>query len=163
MRNDHISEILDNIPLSKLNERELARIREHIGHCSRCQQAFQAAQVSALLLHERAAAAVEVPPFFKTRLMATLREKQLAPESALWRMWRAAGWLVYSMAALVILLATLTFTQPGAPTSEAWPESAVGSNADPAEQVVFGTDNPANDDMNYGQVLTAIYYPEDER
>ncbi|MBO0721606.1 MAG: hypothetical protein J2P41_12335 [Blastocatellia bacterium] len=149
---DHVIELLDSVPFSSLSETELARIREHSEHCSACRRAFSAAQLSALIIRERAAAAIEPSPFFQTRVMAALREKQNAAGGySFARLWKSAQALVYSLAAFVVLLGALTVFQPGF--------LAAGEKTDDPEWTVLA-DGGGNDDMSYDQVLSDIY---DER
>ncbi len=157
MREEHIIKLLESAPLNSLSASELDVIRAHTAACAACRQAYEAAQVSALLLRERVAATVEPSPFFQTRVLAALRERQAANEgSALWRLWRATGALVSSMAATVAALAVLTFLAPGA--AQPAPQE-VASAFDPyaAEQVILAQEAPAADEMTYAQVLTTIY------
>jgi hypothetical protein len=163
MREEHIIELLDKVPLNQLSEIERSRISEHTVDCPACQRAFQSAQISHLLLRERAAFTTEPSPFFKTKVMAEIKEKGLkqakpGPFSFL-PLWKTAGVLVYSMAALVLLLGALTFFQT--PAEE--PDLTATYNDALTEWVVLGADSRLNDEMTYGQVLTDIYYPEGER
>ncbi|MGH9873858.1 MAG: hypothetical protein ACRD9S_15515, partial [Pyrinomonadaceae bacterium] len=113
MRDKHIISLIENSSLVSLSENDLSAIRAHTKDCSDCLQAFQAAQVSQLLLKERAAVEFEPSPFFQTRVMATLRERQAVNDSwALGRLWRTAGALASSMVATVATLAFLTFVIP---------------------------------------------------
>src|SRR5205823_4534749 len=106
MKAQHIVNLLENRPFASLSESDLVLIRAHTRVCSDCRQAYEAAQISALLLKERAAEAFEPAPFFQTRVLAVLRERQTGNETwALRRMWRAAGVLVSSMAVTVATLA----------------------------------------------------------
>src|SRR5687767_1892063 len=129
MKDEHIISLLENAPLASLSENDLAAIRVHADHCSGCLRAFQAAQISALLLKERAAEVFEPSPFFHTRVLATLRERQAnaswADKWALGRMWRAAGALASTMVATVAALAVLTFIIP---ESQVTPESQQASS-----------------------------------
>jgi predicted anti-sigma-YlaC factor YlaD len=115
MRDEHVIATLEGKPFDSLSEGELATVRAHAGECAECRRAFDAARVSSLLLKERAAAVVEPPPFFQTRVLAALRERQAAGEAwSFARLWKSAGALVASMAASVALLAGLTFVAPDA-------------------------------------------------
>ncbi len=164
MRTDHIIKVLDQVSVSGLSEHQRKLIAEHISHCSRCERAFQAAQMAEVLLRERAAVTTEVPPFFQQKVLARLREKQAPPiAGTFWEMWRAAGLLISSMTALVLLLLALSSFPPGSSPPEELPELAAGFSADPAEGVIFGVDQLANDEMTYDQVLAAIYHSEDAR
>ncbi len=164
MKSDHVIKVLDQLSVSHLSEHQRKLIAEHISHCSRCERAFQAAQMAKVLLRERAVATTEVPPFFQQKVLARLREKQVPPiADTFWEMWRAAGLLVSSMTALVLLLLALSFSSPGSSPPEEPPELAVGFSDDPAERVIFGVGQLANDEMTYDQVLAVIYSPEDAR
>src|SRR5437764_13772616 len=106
MRDEHIKAMLDTTPLDQMSESELAAVRSHAAQCKECARALEAARVSLLLLKERAAAGVEPSPFFQTRVLAALRERQSANEAwSLGRLWRAAGVLFSTMAATVAALA----------------------------------------------------------
>lgn len=115
MPDNHIIRMLEDKPFAGLSADESAGIELHVAQCSECGRAYVAARVSALLLRERVAEATEVSPFFKTRVMAAIRERQLSPEGpALLKMWRAARALVSVMATLVvILMALVIFSQNG--------------------------------------------------
>jgi hypothetical protein len=128
-----------------------------------CRRAYDAARVASLLVKERAAATFEPSPFFQTRVLAALRERQAANAPfSFARLWKTAGALVGSMAASVALLAGLTFLAP-APTSGEPAASDVASVSSPstAEDVILNQDDATDDQISYGQVLTAIY-DEDE-
>jgi len=134
-------------------------IRAHTKDCSNCFQAFQAAQVSLRLLKEHAAvqAASDFgpPPFFHTRVLATLRERQAVNDSwAFGRLWRAAGAIASSMVVTVATLAFLTFVIPDT-------QLATVSQADPsAEEVIL--DQAQSEEVSEGQLLTTIYGGDEE-
>src|SRR5437660_862399 len=93
MKDEHIIAMLDRVPLDRLNESELASIQAHADTCVKCGRALDAARVSSLLLKSRAAETFEPSPFFQTRVLALLRERQAAAVEAwsLGRLWGAAG------------------------------------------------------------------------
>jgi anti-sigma-K factor RskA len=145
-----------------LSENDLTAISVHTVQCSDCRHAFEAAQVSALLLKERAQAEVEPSPFFHTRVMATLRERQAANDNWGWsRMWRAAGALASSMVATVAALAVLTFAVPGTQVSSASLQASSLSNAYSAEEVIMDQTAQLEDESD-GQLLGSIYGGEEE-
>src|ERR1044072_9492139 len=111
MKDEHIISLLENGPFAELSEDDLVTIRLHVGDCDGCLSAYEAAQVSRLLLHERVAIEFEPPPFFHTRVLATLRERQVTSWSFS-KVWRPGVALASSMAAAVALLAVLTFAMP---------------------------------------------------
>ena len=158
MKDKHIINLLESAPLAKLSETDLSEVRAHTGECAGCLQAFEAAQIAALLLKERAAETFEPSPFFHTRVMATLRERQTANDQWAWsRMWRSAGALASSMVATVAALAVLTFVIPGQVTPEATALSAYS-----AEEVILNHGD-SDDQVSDGQVLTTLYDAEEDR
>ena len=157
MRDEHIISLLENASFAELSENDLVRIRIHVGDCEGCLSAFEAAQLSRMLLQERASVEFEPPPFFHTRVLASLRERQAANDS--WgfsRVWRAAGALASSMAAAVALLAVFTFVVP---------ENQISSQQVPngysAEEVILGQ-TAQLEDASDGQLLTTIYGIDEE-
>jgi hypothetical protein len=159
MRDEHIINVLDGASLAQLGERELAEVRRHAEGCAGCKRAFEAAQISSLLVRERAARTFEPSPFFQTRVLAALRERQAALPEALsfGRLWRAAGSLVSSLATAVVLLGGLTLfgLMPAA-------DAPQQGSADPysAEAVIFEQAELSDEEVNYDQVFSTIYESE---
>lgn len=153
MKDEHVTELLESGPLSGLSEGELATVRDHAAACPACRRAYLAARAAELMLRERAAATVEPPPFFRTRVLAALRERAAPEPSALGRLWRAAWLQVSAMAAAVVLLGALTLLGPG-------PESVGETAAEAAETAIFAADEA--DELTDDQVLSALYEPESE-
>jgi hypothetical protein len=164
MRDEHIISIIENAPLSNLSESELADIGAHAARCAECGRAFEAARISTLLLGERAAETIEPSPFFQTRVLAALRERQAAGEpSAFRRLWNATGALVSSMAMTVAALAVLTFFAPGSEPASGSPEAASAYNAYTAEEVLFDQSDAPAEQMSLGQVLSTLYESDIDR
>lgn len=164
MRDEHIISMIENTPLSALSESEMLNIRAHTAQCAECLHALEAAQISTLLLRERVAETVEPSPFFQTRVLAALRERQAADEtSALRRLWNATGALVSSMAATVAALAILTVFAPGSQPTTDTQEVASAYNSYSAEEVIFDQSELPADQMSYGQVLSTLYESDDDR
>jgi len=157
MKDGHITEILDGAPLARLSEAERAAARAHAEVCPPCLRAYEAARLSSLLLKERAAAETAVPPFFQTRLMAALRERRAAEAPAWQRLWRSAGALVSSMAAVVLLLAGLTFVAPDTLQAEGDDPQAVAADYFSDDAVLLEQASASDDELNYGQVFEAVY------
>jgi anti-sigma-K factor RskA len=157
MKDEHIISLIEDAPFASLSESELTAIGSHTDHCSDCRRAFQAAQVSAVLLKEHAAAAFEPSPFFHTRVMATLRERQTANSWSWSRLWRSAGALASSMVATVAALAVLTFAIPG--TQVAGTQASY-SNGYSAEEVILDQTSQPEEESD-GQLLTTIYGGEE--
>ncbi|HEV7903095.1 MAG TPA: hypothetical protein VGO96_04570 [Pyrinomonadaceae bacterium] len=162
MRDEHIFNIIEHAPPSGLSDGELARVHAHTEHCRECRHAFEAAQISQLLLRERVAETIEPSPFFQTRVLAALRERQVGGEtSAFRRLWNATGALVSSMAATVAALVVLTVFAPGTAQTSGAREAVSAYDSYSAEEVLFdqsdATAAAAGDQMSYGQVLSTLY------
>ena len=155
MKEKHITEILDNAAIASLSVVELNEIRVHTKDCVSCRDAFEAAQLAAVILKSRAQVTIEPTPFFQTRVMAALRE-QKAVESvpAMWRLWKSAKVLVSSMAVTTAALAALSFVLPATSTPIDQPVSAYS-----AESVIIGQ---GSDELTYEQVMSTIYADDDE-
>ena len=159
MRDEHIIRLIEDTPLANLSDAERARIRAHTNACSECLVAFQATEISVALLKERAAVEFEPSPFFHTRVLAALRERQAANEVwAFGRMWRAAGALASSMAAAVVLLAVFTFVVPDNQISQ---QVSTLGNGYSAEEVILDQTSQM-EDVSDGQMLTTIYGGDEE-
>ena len=158
---NHITEILDNTPLANLSESELRTIRAHAATCVDCEQAFEAAMISALLIKERVSEAGEnslnANPFFQTRVLAAWREQQATDGgSAFRRLWNATGALVASMAATTAALAVLTFAVPANDATNQQTGALIPSSA---EAVVLNQDQA---EISNDELIGAIYSDDDE-
>jgi hypothetical protein len=157
MQEEHIIELLDTRPLSDLKANELSAIDEHTTNCSRCREAFYASQISNLLLRSRVELNFEPAPFFETKVMAAIRDEQvqIGPFS-FFRIWREANHLIYSMAALALILGLLTLSQPAANNT-----NMRLSTMDPL-LIVYGTDSNF-DELSYSQVMLDLYAPPSQK
>ena len=157
MKDKHIIEVIDSVALASLSQIELEEVKAHARDCASCGTAFEAAQVSALIMRERAQVKIEPSPFFHTRVLAAVREQQAATESApaFARLWKSASALVSSMALVTMALAVMTFVYPDQATAV----TEQTASADAAESVIF---DQADEQLTYEQVLAAIYAEEDE-
>ena len=157
MKDKCITEMLDNASVANLSDNELNEIRAHAKDCVSCRGAYEAARVSAVVLRNRAQAAIEPSPFFQTRVMAALREQQ-AVESvpAMRRLWGSAKALVSAMAVTTAALAVLSFVLPAPATPVVDQTASVYS----AESVIMDKSN--DEQMTYEQVLSTIYADDDE-
>jgi hypothetical protein len=109
------------------------------------------------VIKNRTQTVIEPSPFFQTRVLAALRERQ-AEENvpALRRLWKSAGALVSSMAVATVALAALSFTVPTlGPTTE---QTATAYSA---ESVLL--DQGDDDQVTYEQVLSAIYEDDEAK
>jgi len=158
--NIHITELLDNTALANLSPTELEQIRAHARECESCRNAFVAAQLSAVVIKQRAQAVIEPTPFFQTRVMAAWREQQ-STESvpALWRLWNSARALVSSLALATVALGAMSF-MISAPATNTLDATATASTYS-AESVILGQDN--DDQLTYEQVLNTIYTDDEDK
>jgi hypothetical protein len=160
MKSEHIINLIESTPLSEIAESDLAIVRAHVVVCASCNQAFQAARMTALMLKERAAETFEPTPFFQTRVLAALRERK--DEQWSWsKMWQATGALASSMVATVAAIAVLTFVIPSAPSEDL----TSANNTYSAEAVILNQNDAAENqlDQTDAQVLTTLYGAEEER
>jgi hypothetical protein len=157
MKNEHIISILDEQPLTNLPDRERATIEAHVANCLACLQAYQAAVLSAEILQARAKETFEPTPFFKTRVMAALREQQAEQPSSFAAMWRAARAVIASMVVGVAILLTLTFYIGGvSPTPAPNEQLLANESIYSPEWVILENGNNA-DDLTDNQVLSTLY------
>jgi len=157
MKDKHITEVLDNAALATLSPSELEEIRAHAQDCKPCGSAFAAAQLTALVMKERAQVVIEPSPFFQTRVMAALREQQAVDSvPAMWRLWKSARGLVSSMAVTTAALAALSF-MISAPATATLDQTATALSA---ESVIF---DQSGDELTYEQVLNAIYADDEDK
>jgi hypothetical protein len=150
MRDEHIIDILESTRFASLSENDHSAIRAHSAKCNECARAYKVALLSSSLLESRIEEAIEPSPFFHTRVMAGIREKQ-NEVPAFARMWRAAGALVSSMAAAVVLFAVLSF----AVMDEQLPSDGSVSARFSAESVLLNDMEDENE--TDAQVLNALY------
>ena len=157
MKDQHIIGLIENTSFGSISESDLETIKAHAAECDSCESAFAAARLASVMLRERTAEAFEPSPFFQTRVMAHLRERQAAndhmglePDLA-----RLAGALASSMVATVVALAVLTFVVPDASTTADLVDASA-RNAYSVEEVIL---NPGDslDEVSDGHILTTLY------
>ena len=156
MKDRHIIEVIDSVALASLSPIELDEVKVHTSDCASCRTAFEAAQLSALVIRERAQVKIEPSPFFHTKVLAALREQQAADrQPAFLRLWKSASALVSSMAVATIILGAMTFVFPDPATAL----NEQTASLDAAESVIF---DQSDEQLTYEQVLATIYNEEDE-
>jgi hypothetical protein len=154
---DHIINLLEERPLATLSAAELDIIKAHAAECCTCLQAYEAAKASLRLLQERKSV-IEPPPFFQTRVMAAIREQNLAAQPlGLSNLWQAVRPLVASLGAFVALLLALTFLTDRS-QRQTEPSELAFMNDDSPEWAVAVQGYP-DDEMSYSQALTVLYDP----
>ena len=154
MKDKHIINMIENTVFGSLSEGDLETIRAHAAECEPCERSFAAARLSFVMLKERNSETFEPSPFFQTRVMAHVRERQAAGEAWSWsRIWRATGALASSMVATVAALAILTFVIPESPSTA----ELSAQNTYTAEEVILNPDNFLDEQASDGFVLTTLY------
>ena len=157
MKDDHIINLLESRSFASLSAAELGMVQAHTSGCSECLLAYQAAQASLSLLQERASVVVEPPLFFQTRVMAVIREQNLAPKRlGFLNVWQSARPVVASMGVFVAMLLALTLFNSFEPPTE--PSDLASLNDAAPEWVVVDSDD-VGDEMTYSQALTVLYDP----
>ena len=158
--NKHITSLIEETALTHLSDSELIEIRIHVRDCADCARTFEAAQISVILLQERVAEVFEPSPFFHTRVLAALREKQTANEGWAWsRLWRSASALGYSMVATVALLAAVSFAIPATQVTSGFQEL---TSAYAADAVILNQGELLDEQVSDGQILATLYSVEEE-
>jgi predicted anti-sigma-YlaC factor YlaD len=153
MKYKHITEILDNASPASLSEQDRETVRAHASECTACRQAYEAAQLSGLLIKERTAEAIEPSPFFQTRVMAAWREQQAAGRMpAFERFWKSAGALVSSLALTTAALAVLSFTVP---------ETQTSAETSPAVESMVLDGAETEEQLTEEQMLSAMYVDDE--
>lgn len=152
MKSKHITKILDETPFKDLSRAQINAINDHAESCGDCRRAVQAARVSSALMANRAAEVFEPSPFFETKVLAALREKQIVakPIAAFWRWWRASSIVVFPILLVVITLMALTIFAPQQAV-----QATIADDLAP-EQIIFqGSD--FNHELTTSQALQIIY------
>ena len=157
MKDKHIIQVVDSVAFASLSQIELDEMMAHTRECASCRSAFDAAQLSSLVIKERAQVTIEPSPFFHTKVLAALREQQQVADNmpAFMRLWKSASALVSSMALATIVLGVLTFVAPDPATASVEQTASL----DAAEAVIF---DQGDEQLTYEQVLSAIYEEGDE-
>jgi predicted anti-sigma-YlaC factor YlaD len=161
MPNTHIIKTLEGKPFDSLSGDDIASVESHIAICDECKSAYDAARIAASLIQARTAETVDVGPFFKTRVVAAIRDRRLSPEEPpLVRMWKAAGALVSTMAVLLVILAGMTIFSKG-PDSPIWLTMPASQNLYSPEYVVLERGDLGDNELANDQVVSTIYDMED--
>ena len=162
MPDSHIIKMLDEKPFGGLSDGEIARAESHIAACLQCKSAYDAARVAASLIQARTSETVRPGPFFKTRVMAAIRERHLTPEEpALVRVWRAAGALISTMALLLVILSGITIFSQSPDSQGPTTVVAASQNLYSPEYVVLERGDLDDDELANDQVLGTVYDLED--
>ncbi len=122
MKSRHITKIIDQNGFANLCAEDLTIITAHIADCRTCRRAFKSAQIYSVLLRTQSIDKGPLPsPFFQTRVLSALREKQnsIKATGAFRRWWQASALMVGLMLMIVAGLATVTLLAPFSSADEA--------------------------------------------
>lgn len=162
MRDNHIIKMLDEKPFSGMDDGDIEGAESHIEACEQCKSAYDAARLAASLIQARTSETVVPGPFFKTRVMAAIRERHLTPEEpAIVRMWRAAGALISTMALLLVILTGITIFSQSPDSQSPTTVVAASQNLYSPEYVVLERGDLDDDELANDQVLGTMYDLED--
>jgi hypothetical protein len=133
-----------------------AAVLAHCQSCAECRRWFDSAAVARSLVKIRASHEFEPSPFFKTRVLAAIRDR--GPITTLWsaeKMWRSTRIIVASMCALVVILLALNLFAPR-PIDGATAVDTRGGYA--VERIVMDDNSNAPDEnLTSGQVLDTVF------
>ena len=161
MLDTHIIKTLEEKPFDSLSGDVIASVESHIAICDECKSAYDASRIAASLIQARKAETVDVGPYFKTRVMAAIREGRLSHEEpALIRMWRAAGALVTTLTLLLVILAGMTIFSRS-PDSQMGLTVSSRENLYSPEYLVLERGDPGSEELANDQVVSTIYDLED--
>jgi predicted anti-sigma-YlaC factor YlaD len=153
---NHIKALLDGAPFSELSRHDLKIIEDHVESCEECRDAHTASRLSQLMLNQRVSEEIEPTPFFHTRVMAAIREKEKKQTNIFALLWRSAGPVFSALLVIVAVLAGLSF-YPADSNELADVNTAMEIYTTDA---VFSAPAIADNDMPYDQVLTVLYESE---
>src|SRR4051812_39789553 len=104
MKERHITDLLD-AGRGSLTGEDRIFIERHVAGCESCSADLKNSRIADILVTARSSEIIESSPFFSTRVMAALRERQTqADPFSLFNLWHTARGLITGMAALVLLL-----------------------------------------------------------
>src|SRR5262249_44374709 len=155
MRCRQVRKAIDIQPLDHADGNARLAILAHCEKCIECRQWLEAAALTTSLIRARAAEEMEPSPFFRTRVLAAIRDcgsDTIRRQTE--RMWRSSRAIVASMFVVVFVLVALNLLAPK-PVAQ-----IAGGDLRPRdsfERIVID-DNPAADEsITSGQVLDTVF------
>ena len=156
MNSEHIIKILEARSLKSLNPSDRRILEHHIEDCADCARAYQAAVIAEALLHARVSDTLEPSPFFKTRVMAALRERKAEQSSSLATLWQTARAMVASLVMVVAILLAVNFYMGGFGAPPGLDDLTASDNIYSTEWVLLENGDAANN-VTYNEALTTLY------
>jgi hypothetical protein len=156
MRCRQVRKLIDErLPDAADGDRRLA-ILAHCEACSECREVLEGAEMAAWLIQARSFQAIEPSPFFKTRVLAAIKERgAVAVRRQTERMWGSARAIVASMFVVVVVLLGLNLFAPKPVQQIAGGEPV--RRLDSVERIVMDDNTAADDSLTSGQVLDTVF------
>src|SRR5262245_35382623 len=156
MRCRQVRKSIDTQPLNHTDGDQRLAILAHCESCVDCRRWLDAAALATSLIRARACEEMEPSPFFRTRVLAAIREHgSVALRRQTERMWRSSRAVVASMFAVVMILLALNLFAPQPPEQVAGGESFRGR--DSVERIVMDDTGATDDSITSGQVLDTVF------
>jgi len=131
-------------------------ILAHCETCAECRAVLEGAEMAARLIQARSFQTIEPSPFFKTRVLAAIRERgAVAVRRQTERMWSSARAIVASMFVVVVVLLALNLFAPKPVQQIAGGEPV--RRSDSVERIVMDDNTAADDSLTSGQVLDTVF------
>jgi predicted anti-sigma-YlaC factor YlaD len=161
MRCRQVRKAIDRSMPAQLDGDAQVAVLKHCQGCVECRRLLDSAAVAASLIRARASQDYEPSPFFKTRVLAAIRDRGAV--TTLWspeKMWKSTRTIVASMFALVIILLTLNLFAPKTVDENASVDTARSGFS--VERIVMDDSGAAPDEnITSGQVLDTVFAPGD--
>jgi hypothetical protein len=162
MKERHITDLLDAGRGSITGEDRIF-IDRHVAGCESCSADLKNSLIADTLVSARSSEFIEPSPFFSTRVMAALRERQTqADPFTLFNLWHTARGLITGMAALVLLLVGISISDGfTADNTTVTRNQTASATLYSPEQLIQSDLRNVNFDPTNAQVYQAVLGPED--
>src|SRR5262249_41920079 len=156
MRCRQVRKAIDAQPLGQPDSDSRIAILAHCDACIECRRWLRAAALTTSLIRARACEEMEPSPFFRTRVLAAIRDRgAVTVRRQTERMWTSARAIVAPMLVVVIILLALNLFAPKPVDQIAGGESFRGR--DSVERIVMDDTSAADDGITSGQVLDTVF------
>ena len=130
-------------------------ILAHCEACAECRGVLEAAEMTARLIQARSFQEIEPSPFFRTRVLAAIRERgAVVVRRQTERLWSSARVIVASMFVVVVVLLAMNLFAPK-PVDRIGGEDAV--RRDSVERIVMDDNSTTDESLTSGQVLDTVF------
>ena len=155
MRCRQVRKAIDTQPPGQADGDARLAILAHCDGCIECRRWLEAAALTTSLIRARAAKEIEPSPFFRTRVLAAIRDCGAGTiRRQTERMWRSARVIVVSMFVVVIILLALNLI---APKPVAQIAGGDFRGRDSFDRIVMDDNTGADESVTSGQVLDTVF------